>query len=187
MAKLGLRKGNVTNTHMVLCSIRVHCWFWAWLLTTLLQVCIWSHVGGKIKQCCGESGWQCLCRLEKERTLQGWSEIKQPSYSFRAGVPNILLCCILSISFDEIESLDEFCLFQLSCFSTAFNTSTVIFHFTDKQQERANWTVYSLSSGWHSVQHLTDITGQSINNCATVFSKKIIIGNYSLYSTRHIF
>lgn len=177
MAKLATRKGNATNTHMVSRSIRAHCWFRAWLLTTLLQVYIWNHVGGKLKQCSRESGWQCLYRLEKERTLQGWSEVEQPSYSSRAGVLTILLCCISSMSFGYTKSLDA-CPSSL-IFSTAFNTSTVIFHVADKQ-ERANWPVYSSSSGWHSIQHLTDITGQTINSCATVFSKKIIITNYSL-------
>lgn len=28
MAKLGIRKDNATHTHMVLCSLGGHCWFW---------------------------------------------------------------------------------------------------------------------------------------------------------------
>lgn len=155
MAKLGTRRTAATDIYMVLCTLGAHCWFWGWLLATLLQVYLQNCVGGKLKQCSGESGWQCLSRWGKlRRTLKDWSEIKQIYNSPGAGVPNIWLCYILSMYFGHVKSLDEFCFFQLSCFSTAFNTNTVIFHFANNERKLTSlfsekWVTLNTRFDWH--------------------------------------
>lgn len=175
MAKLGTRKGNATHTHMVLGSLGAHCWFWGWSLSTLLQVYLPNGVGGKLQKCSGEPGWQCLWGKVR-RTLKDWSEIKRTYNSSRAGVPTIWLCYIMSMSLAHVKNLEEFCFFQHSCFSSAFNTNTVIFHFPNNQSKLTGL----FSEKWVTFNTMTDISGQSINNCASIFSKKIIINNYCL-------